>query len=293
MWAIDLIVRRLETRLRRGLGVRGWGLVRVQYRRVIELLERIHVELPVGLDLGAVDPPRRQLLERIARQVGDHRSEEVVQRLLGHVGEVDEDEALPHLAVHPHQSVTRLVEIEELVLLLHECQLTVQVVAPGVVLAGELAAEAAGLLAGLVVPHQFVAPVAADVVVRLHLAASGAHHDDRRVGSRQFLGEVTALAGKLLGATDVEPRPLEDRLAFQLVDLRADRVLVGDRRGTQFGVVLRPTALGGLGESGHGCSSHSAAGARPAGCRVRSHMHARRLLRSVLPTVYAEIENNK
>ena len=156
--------------------------------------------------------------------------------------------------MHRHQSVARLVEIEELLLLLHEGEVAVQVVAPGVVLAGELAAGTGGLFPRLVVPHQLVAAVAADVVVRLHLAAAGAHHDDRGVDGRQFFGEVVALPRNLFGATDIEPGALEDRLALQLVDLRVDRVLVGHRPGAEFGVVLRPAAFSGLGKTSHGCS---------------------------------------
>ena len=45
--------------------------------------------------------------------------------------------------LHRHQAVVGLVEVEELRLLLDEGQRAVEVVAPAVVLAGELAARAA------------------------------------------------------------------------------------------------------------------------------------------------------
>ena len=93
-----------------------------------------------------------------------------MQRLLGLLGEVDEDEALPDVAVDRDEAEVVLVEVEELALLLHEVQRTVEVVAPAVVLAGELPAGAVHLVAGEVVPHQLVAAVAADVVERPHLA---------------------------------------------------------------------------------------------------------------------------
>ena len=65
------------------------------------------------------------------------------------------------------------VEVEELGLLLDEGQRAFEVVAPAVVLAGELPADAAGLLAGVVLPHELVAPVAADVVERPGRRRSG------------------------------------------------------------------------------------------------------------------------
>src|SRR5207247_11441431 len=60
----------------------------------------------------------------------------------GVYAEVHEDPALPRLAAHRHQSERGLVEVEELGLLLHERQVAFEVVAPAVVLAGELAADA-------------------------------------------------------------------------------------------------------------------------------------------------------
>ena len=147
-----------------------------------------------------------------------------------------------------HQAVAALVEVEELALLLHEGEVAVEVVAPAVVLAGELPADAAGLLLREVVPHQLVAAVPADVVERLDLAVGGAHHDDRRVGDLQLLGEVAALARKLLDAADVQPRALEDRLALELVELGGDRVLVGHRLGAELRIVLGPAAFGRLRE---------------------------------------------
>ena len=67
----------------------------------------------------------------------------------------------------------------------------------------------------------------------------------------EFLGEVAAFARNLFDATDIQPRALEHRLALDLVELRADRVLVGHRLGSQLGIVLRPAAFGRLGETSH------------------------------------------
>jgi hypothetical protein len=144
-----------------------------------------------------------------------------------------------------------LSQIEELALLPHEDEVAVEVVAPRVVLAGELSADAAGFLERHVVPYQLVAAVPADVVIRLDLPRSGAHHDDGGVGDLQFLGEVAAFARKLLDATNIQPRPLEHRFTFGLVELGADRVLVGNRLGAQLWIVLCPTAFGRFGETRH------------------------------------------
>ena len=103
---------------------------------MVELLERVHVELPIGLDRGTIVEPRGHFGERVFLDPGDHRAGEIAKRLLGWfsvVREVDEDESLPHVAVHAHQAVTALVQIEELFLLLHERQVAVEVVAPGMI----------------------------------------------------------------------------------------------------------------------------------------------------------------
>ena len=73
--------------------------------------------------------------------------------------------------VHGPQSVRGLVDVEELRLLLHERQRALEVVAPAVVLAGELPAASPGLLIGKVIPHQLVSAVPADVVERPDLSS--------------------------------------------------------------------------------------------------------------------------
>ena len=93
------------------------------------------------------------------------------------------------------QPVVRLVEVEELRLLLHEGQLAVGGVAPAVVLAGELPAGPTGLLTGVVVPHQLVAPVAADVVEGADLAVGAPDDHDGGTGGGDLLGEVAARCG--------------------------------------------------------------------------------------------------
>ena len=116
--------------------------------------------------------------------------------------------------------VLRGVEVEELARLLHEGQLALEVVAPAVVLAGELPAGALDLLVGKVVPHQLVSAMTADVVEGADLLVLALHHDDRRLGGVDLLGEVAADARQLLDAGDVEPGALEDGLAFEFVELR-------------------------------------------------------------------------
>ncbi len=117
------------------------------------------------------------------------------------------------------EAVVGLVEVEELTLLLHEREVAFERVAPPVVLALELPAGAVHLFVGVVLPHQLVPAVAADVVERTHLVVAGAHHDDRGAGRVDLLGEVAPLLRDLLHPTDVEPRPGEDRLALELVVL--------------------------------------------------------------------------
>ncbi len=237
---------------------------------MVELLEGVHVELPVGAHLGPVEPPFGHLVEGVAPQGGHHRSEELGQRLLGLGGQVDEDEALPHVAVHGHQPVVVLVEVEELVLLLDEVEGAVEVVAPAVVLAGELPADPGGLLLGEVVPHQLVAPVAADVVEGPDLTLHVAHHDHRGLGDLDLLGEVAPGPRQEIDPPHVQPGALEDRLHLELVELGRDGVLVGDGPGPEVGVVLRPAAFGRLRPSSHRWSPCCSA------ARASSRRHPRR-----------------
>src|SRR5262249_41786095 len=93
--------------------------------------------------------------------------------------------------------------------------------------------------------------------------------DDRRVRERELLGEVAAVAGQLLDAAHGQPRALEDRLAFELIELGRDRVLVRERLGSELGIVRRPAPCGRLGGADAGsrgpslphlCSSDSGKG---------------------------------
>jgi hypothetical protein len=112
-----------------------------------------------------------------------------------------------------------------------------------VVLAGELATGAAGLLARIVIPHQLVAAVTTDVVEGVHLTVGAPDHHDRCSGRGDLPGKVGPGAGDLFHPADIEPGAGEDGLALQLVVLGRDRVLIGDRPGAQLGVVLGPAAL--------------------------------------------------
>ena len=60
---------------------------------MIELLEGVEEDLPVAADVAAVVVALRQLLERVVDR-GDHRAEELGERLLRLLGEVHEDEAI-------------------------------------------------------------------------------------------------------------------------------------------------------------------------------------------------------
>ena len=83
----------------------------------------------------------------------------------------------------------------------------------------------------IVVPHQLVSAVAANVVKRLDRAVLGLDddHGHTRARRRQLLGEIAAGAWQPLDSADVEPGALEDRLALGFEECRIDRVGVVDR----------------------------------------------------------------
>src|SRR5581483_4185801 len=169
--------------------------------------------------LRAVLVHLRELVERVALEPLAELTEVVAQRGGVRGIEVHEDEPFPHFGFDGRESVVGLVEIEELVLLLHERARALEVVAPAVVLAGELATGTAGLLAGEVLPDELVAPMAAHVVERADLVLRRAHDHDRGARAVELLREVAADLGQLLDAPDVQPRAPEDRLALELVPL--------------------------------------------------------------------------
>ena len=241
MRPVDLEVPALERRV--GLTHLAGHLLGVQRRHVVVLLEGVGEDLPVAVVVRDEIVTLRHQFERIVVECGDHRAEELAQGPPRLGIEVDEDEAVPHVALHRLQPVLRAVEVEELALLLHERQFTLEVVAPPVVLAGELTAGALDLLVRKVVPHQLVSAMPADVVEGADLLVLALHHDHRRLGRVDLLGEVAADARQFLDAGDVEPGPLEDGLAFEFVELRRGRVAERDRPGPEFRVVLRPAAL--------------------------------------------------
>ena len=257
VWTVDLVVRRLVAHL----GDRGAELARmladVHDRCVVELHEGVGEHLPIGATLDAELVAVGQPVERVVLDTEEHRAEELAQRLARLLGEVHEDEPREHVAVHGNQAVLGLVEVEELSLLLREGAGAVEPVAPPVVLAGELAGRSPRLLVRVVLPYELVAAVPAHVVERAYVVAV-ADHDDRGVRGGDVLGEEAPGAGKLLEAPDLKPRPPEDRVALQLVELGRDRVLVGDRLGAELGIVRRPAALGGLRVTSHRQSTSSA-----------------------------------
>ena len=191
---------------------------------MVVLLERVGEDFPVAVVVGDPFVAFGQLAERVVVQGGDHRAQEFAQALPRLVVEVDEDEAVPHIAVHGSQPVFGRVEVEELRFLLDEFQGAVEVVAPAVVLAGELPAGAAGLLSGKVVPHQLVSPVPADVVEGPNLLVSAFDQDHRGADDLDLLGQIAADARQFLHAGDIEPGPFEDRFAFEFVKLPRSRI---------------------------------------------------------------------
>ena len=218
---------------------------------MVELGEGVDEQLPVAAYVGPVLVDLGHLFERIAGQPPAELAEVVAEPRLVVRIQVHEDEPLPDLRLHGYQAELVAVEVEELRFLLHEGHRTVQCVAPSVVLTGELPAGAARLLLRVVVPDELVPPVAADVVEAPDDAVGAADHDHGGPGGIELLREITAGPRQLLHPPDVEPRPGEDGLAFELVVLRRDRVLVGDRPRAEVRVVLGPAPLGGLREMAH------------------------------------------
>ena len=253
--AEDVVVQRLEAVPGELLGLLRGGLLHVQNRCVVELDEGVDEQLPVRLHLRLGPVHLGHLTERVTGQTLTERVERLGERLGRLVVEVDEDEAFPHVTGHRDQTEVLLVEVEELRLLLHEVQAAVEVIAPGVVLARELATRARGLLLRVVVPHQLVAPVAAHVVERTDRAVTVLDDDDAALRPSELLGEVAADAGELLDAPDVQPFLLEDRVDLLLPVLGIVGVLVRNRIGAEAWVVLGPAAFCGLREFGHGVRS--------------------------------------
>jgi hypothetical protein len=87
-----------------------------------------------------------------------------------------------------------------------------------VVLAGELPAGSTDLFGRVVGPHQLVAAVAADVVEGSDLVVHATDDDQRGARDREILGEEAALSPELLDPPDVQPGPLEDGLALELIE---------------------------------------------------------------------------
>jgi hypothetical protein len=218
MRAVDLEVHGVETLLP-VFGLRhDRVLMAVEDGRVIELLEGVQEDLPVAANVAAVVVALRQLFERVVDR-GDHRAEEFGECLRRLLGEVHEDEPLPHLAVHRHEAVVGLVDPEELTLLKDEGQAAFEIVLPAVILAGELPAGSTDLLGRVVGPHQLVAAVAADVVEGADLVVHAADDDQRGARDVERLGEEAALFAGAARPVRRSARPLEDGLALELVEL--------------------------------------------------------------------------
>src|SRR5580658_6781409 len=131
---------------------------------MVKLLRRVRKQLPIAVDLGAVEPALGEFLEGVTLDSEHHRTEKLTEGLFGFPREVDENEPLPHLAVDRHQAVVGFIKSEELGLLLNERVRTVEVIAPAVIFAGELSAGTAGFLLWIIVPYELVPPMPTDVV---------------------------------------------------------------------------------------------------------------------------------
>src|SRR5262249_22986489 len=154
-------------------------------------------------------------VERVGLESLPELTEVVAQRGVVRGIEVDEDEARPHVGLDRCQAVVLLVEAEELGLLLHERELSVERIAPAVVLADELTAGPARLFAREVGPDELVAAMAADVVEGADLVVRPPHDDDRGARGVELLREVAAHLRELLHAADVQPGAAENGVALE------------------------------------------------------------------------------
>ena len=136
---VDLVVRGLVPHLGDPGAEVGRMLADVYDGCVVEFHEGVREHLPVGAALDAEGVAVGHLVERVVLDPEQQGAEELPERLARVLGEVHEDEAGEHVAVHRHQAVVGPVEVEELPLLLRERAGAVEPVAPPVVLAGELA----------------------------------------------------------------------------------------------------------------------------------------------------------
>ena len=152
---------------------------------MVELDKRVDEQLPVRVHLRPVAVVLGHLVEGIPLESLAEVAE-IIDKRFGVVVEVYEDEAFPHLAAHGDKPVVRLIEVEELTLLLNEREVALEAVTPRVVLAGELATGARHLLTREVAPHQLVSAVPALVVEApdgLDTVLYVLHDDHRRAGA--------------------------------------------------------------------------------------------------------------
>ena len=124
-----------------GVGLAGKGVgdgPAVQKADVVDFLEGVFDQLPVGLDLGG---PRgaggRNLAKRITVQAAAQFAQIFGQGFLRLRIDVDENKSLPHLAGDRRQAQLGLLQSEEVLLVGHEFERAVQGIRPAVELAGE------------------------------------------------------------------------------------------------------------------------------------------------------------
>ena len=211
--------------------------VAVHVSHVIGLLERVECQLPVAVDDRRPREAGGQLVERIALDAAVHGLHELGEAQGRRRIDVDEDEALPHVAGDAAQAELALVEVEERGFVGHAGELAVEVVGPAMELARELAGAATRLV------HDLVHAMRAHVVHRIDLALLVANHDDRGVAGRQLLDEPVARRGNLLDAADMEPGLLEDVLFFFLVVRGRDIRIHGHRPEAEFRIPARKSRL--------------------------------------------------
>jgi hypothetical protein len=77
-----------------------------------------------------------------------------------------------------------------------------------------------------------------------------AHEDHRRVESREFAREITALAWQLLYAPHIKPGFPEDVFDFLFVKLFGDTVIERHRPTAKFGIGIMPVSAFRLGNEG-------------------------------------------
>ena len=136
-------------------------------------------------------------------------------------------------------------EVEEVFLVRHPCQFALRVVRPGMEPATEYARACS-----LLVPHQLVPAMRADVMKGTKLAVLATHHEDRGVTGDKIAHNVVAWCSNLFDPAHIEPDLAEYPFAFQFKVFTRHARLSRYRPCAYVRIFLRPTFVCDFGSHG-------------------------------------------